>query len=46
MEFNVLTQFDALMEQEWNLLLSQSVMDTPFLRYGYQHTWWQYIRRR
>jgi CelD/BcsL family acetyltransferase involved in cellulose biosynthesis len=42
MEFNVLTQFDALMEQEWNLLLAQSAVDTPFLRYGYQHTWWQH----
>jgi CelD/BcsL family acetyltransferase involved in cellulose biosynthesis len=42
MEFNILTRFDALIEREWNLLLSQSVMDTPFLRYGYQHTWWQY----
>ena len=32
MEFNVLTQFDMLMEQEWNLLLAQSAVDTPFLR--------------
>jgi len=42
MEFNILTQFDTLMEQEWNLLLAQSAVDTPFLRYGYQHTWWQH----
>jgi CelD/BcsL family acetyltransferase involved in cellulose biosynthesis len=42
MEFNILTQFDALTEQEWNLLLAQSAVDTPFLRYGYQRAWWQY----
>ena len=42
MEFNVLTQFDALTEQEWNLLLSQNAVDTPFLRYGYQRIWWQH----
>ena len=42
MEFNILTKFDALLEQEWNLLLAQSAVDTPFLKYGYQHTWWQH----
>ena len=42
MKFNVLTQFDALAEQEWNLLLAQNAVDAPFLRYGYQRTWWQH----
>ena len=42
MEFDILTQFDTLSEQEWNLLLAQSAVDTPFLRYGYQRTWWQH----
>jgi CelD/BcsL family acetyltransferase involved in cellulose biosynthesis len=42
MVFDILTQFDALTAQEWNLLLTQSAVDTPFLRYGYQRTWWQH----
>jgi len=42
MKFDILTQFDALTEQEWNLLLTQSAVNAPFLRYGYQHTWWQH----
>ena len=42
MKFNIHTQFDTLEEQEWNLLLTQSAVDVPFLRYGYQHAWWQY----
>jgi len=42
MKFDILTQFDTLTEQEWDLLLAQSAVNTPFLRYGYQHTWWQH----
>jgi len=42
MEFDIFTQFNALMKREWNLLLAQSAVDTPFLKYGYQRAWWQY----
>ncbi len=42
MKFDILTQFDALTEQEWDLLLAQSPVDTPFLKYGYQRAWWQH----
>jgi CelD/BcsL family acetyltransferase involved in cellulose biosynthesis len=42
MEFEILTKFNALAEQEWNHLLINSTVNTPFIRYGYQHAWWQH----
>lgn len=42
MKFDILTQFDSLDEQEWNHLLTNSAVNTPFTRYGYQHAWWQH----
>jgi len=41
MEFDIFTEFDALEEQEWNHLLTNSTANTPFTRYGYQYAWWQ-----
>jgi len=42
MEFDIHTQFDALSEQEWDHLLNQSAVDSPFLKFGYQRIWWQH----
>lgn len=33
--------FSEINAQEWNDLVKNSVSDTPFLRYEYQHTWWE-----
>lgn len=34
-------QFDSALEQSWNALLERSLTNTPFLRFGYLHQWWQ-----
>lgn len=43
MEFTLHKDFTELDAQEWNDLLSESIQNTPFLRYEYQCTWWQHL---
>lgn len=41
MEYKLHKDFSEINTQEWNGLLKDSVSDTPFLRYEYQHGWWE-----
>ena len=40
MEFKLHNDFTELDSQEWNVLLSESASDVPFLRYEYLCAWW------
>ncbi len=42
MDYTLLNDFSQIQAQEWNDLLSESISDTPFLRYEYQQAWWQH----
>jgi CelD/BcsL family acetyltransferase involved in cellulose biosynthesis len=42
MKYTLHKDFSELNPQEWNDLLSGSITDTPFLRYEYQHAWWEH----
>ncbi|MBI3162413.1 MAG: GNAT family N-acetyltransferase [Chloroflexi bacterium] len=42
MKYTLHEDFSELNAQEWNDLLKDSVSDTPFLRYEYQHAWWEH----
>lgn len=41
MEFKLHTTFPAVLEEDWNALLTESITHVPFLRYEYLHNWWQ-----
>jgi CelD/BcsL family acetyltransferase involved in cellulose biosynthesis len=43
MKYTLHKDFSEINPQEWNDLLSGSVTDTPFLRYEYQHAWWEHL---
>ncbi|MCQ3937484.1 MAG: hypothetical protein DPW18_10615 [Chloroflexi bacterium] len=43
MDYRLLNDFSEIDSRAWNDLLSESVSDTPFLRYEYQHAWWQHL---
>jgi len=42
MKYTIHYDFSEINPQEWNDLLKGSVSDTPFLRYEYQHAWWEH----
>ena len=42
MKYTLHKDFSEINAQEWNDLLSGSITDTPFLRYEYQHAWWEH----
>ena len=42
MDYKLLNDFTEIDAAEWNDLLNLSVSDTPFLRYEYQHAWWEH----
>ena len=42
MKYTLHKDFSEINPQEWNDLLSGSITDTPFLRYEYQHAWWEH----
>jgi CelD/BcsL family acetyltransferase involved in cellulose biosynthesis len=42
MKYTLHKDFSEINSQEWNDLLSGSITDTPFLRYEYQHAWWEH----
>ena len=42
MEYTLHKDFSEINPQEWNELLHGSVSDNPFLRYEYQHAWWEH----
>lgn len=42
MEYTLHKDFSELNAQEWNDLLKESVIDTPFLRHEYQRGWWEH----
>jgi CelD/BcsL family acetyltransferase involved in cellulose biosynthesis len=42
MEIKLHRDFSEIEPAQWDALLSQSVTDVPFLRYGYLERWWQY----
>ena len=42
MEIKLHRDFSEVEQSQWDALLSQSVTDVPFLRYGYLSLWWQY----
>lgn len=41
MDLTLHTTFPTDIEAEWNRLVEQNHVHVPFLRYGYQHAWWQ-----
>jgi CelD/BcsL family acetyltransferase involved in cellulose biosynthesis len=41
MEFKLHTQFSPELGKEWDHLLSQSIMDVPFLKYDHLRIWWE-----
>ena len=41
MEIRLHRDFSEIEQSQWDALLSQSVTDVPFLRYGYLNHWWQ-----
>ena len=43
MKYTIHKDFSEINPQEWNDLLSGSITDTPFLRYEYQHAWWEHL---
>lgn len=43
MDYRLLNDFSEIDPHTWNDLLSESVSDTPFLRYEYQHAWWEHL---
>jgi CelD/BcsL family acetyltransferase involved in cellulose biosynthesis len=43
MEFTLHKDFTELNARTWNELLSESIQDTPFLRYEYQRAWWEHL---
>jgi CelD/BcsL family acetyltransferase involved in cellulose biosynthesis len=42
MKYTLHKNFTEIDPQEWNSLLSNSINDTPFLRYEYQTAWWEH----
>jgi CelD/BcsL family acetyltransferase involved in cellulose biosynthesis len=42
MKYTLHNDFSEINPQEWNDLLSGSITNTPFLRYEYQHAWWEH----
>lgn len=42
MKLEIFSQFNKIIEQDWDNLLSQSAINVPFLTYGYQRTWWEH----
>ena len=42
MDYTLLNDFSQIQAQEWNELLTESISDTPFLRYEYQQAWWEH----
>ncbi len=42
MKYTLHKDFSEINPQEWNHLLQGSVSDNPFLRYEYQHAWWEH----
>ncbi len=42
MKYTLHTDFSEINPQEWNDLLTNSITDTPFLRYEYQSVWWEH----
>jgi CelD/BcsL family acetyltransferase involved in cellulose biosynthesis len=43
MEITLHKDFSEIEPESWNALLSESVTDTPFLRYEYQRAWWDHL---
>jgi CelD/BcsL family acetyltransferase involved in cellulose biosynthesis len=43
MKYTLHKDFSEINPQEWNDLLSDSITDTPFLRYEYQQVWWEHL---
>jgi predicted N-acyltransferase len=42
MELKHFTDFSEINHEDWDALLAQSETDFPFLRYGYQKSWWDF----
>lgn len=40
MQFEIHQSFPESIENEWNLLLDESITHVPFLRYEYMQAWW------
>jgi len=43
MEITLHKDFSEIEPKSWNALLSESITDTPFLRYEYQRAWWDHL---
>lgn len=41
MEYTLHTEFPSTLKEEWDALLSESQLNTPFLRHGFLQHWWQ-----
>ena len=42
MEIKLHRDFSEIKQSQWDVLLSQSVTDVPFLKYGYLSHWWEF----
>jgi len=42
MKYTLHKNFPEITPEKWNELLSNSITDTPFLRYEYQSAWWEH----
>jgi len=43
MEYKIITDFNAVTAQDWDQALARSQLSSPFLRYGFQKTWWKHL---
>jgi CelD/BcsL family acetyltransferase involved in cellulose biosynthesis len=43
MDYILHNDFSELDANEWNVLLKESITDTPFLRHEYQSAWWRHL---
>ena len=43
MEYKIITDFNAITAKDWDQALARSQVSSPFLRYGFQKTWWKHL---
>lgn len=41
MDLTIIREFDETLKQQWDDLVSRSSANYPFMRFGYQKSWWQ-----
>jgi CelD/BcsL family acetyltransferase involved in cellulose biosynthesis len=43
MKYQTITEFDQISEKTWDQALKNSGIGSPFLRYGFQRSWWSHL---